>query len=86
VLIGEDGSVISATAVSGHLLLRAEAVNAAKGAKFSPTLLEGRPVKVSGVITYNFVPGSAEQVIIGLGYHLATGEWTGVAGYFRRRA
>jgi hypothetical protein len=32
------------------------AVQAARSATFSPTYLDGRPVKVSGVITYNFVP------------------------------
>jgi TonB family protein len=56
VLIDEAGNVISATAVSGHPLLRAAAVNAARGAKFSPTQLSGVPVKVSGIIVYNFVP------------------------------
>jgi TonB family protein len=55
VLIDENGDVISASAVSGHPLLKAAAVQAARGAKFSPTKLEGAPVKVSGVITYNFV-------------------------------
>jgi len=54
VLIDESGRVISASAVSGHALLRAAAVAAAQGARFSPTLLSGQPVKVSGVITYNF--------------------------------
>lgn len=56
VLIDEDGRVVSATAVSGHPLLRAAAVAAARGARFSPTQLSGQPVKVNGVITYNFVP------------------------------
>jgi TonB family protein len=56
VLISESGSVISASAVSGHPLLRAAAESAARGARFSPTLLSGQAVKVSGVITYNFVP------------------------------
>ncbi len=56
VVISESGSVISASAVSGHPLLRAAAASAARGARFSPTLLSGEPVKVSGVITYNFVP------------------------------
>lgn len=56
VLIDELGNVVSASAVSGHPLLRAAAVQAAREAKFSPTYLEGRQVKVSGVITYNFVP------------------------------
>jgi protein TonB len=55
VLIDESGNVVSASAVSGHPLLRAAAAAAARGAKFSPTMLSGQPVKVSGVITYNFV-------------------------------
>ncbi len=55
VLIDENGNVVSASAVSGHPLLRAAAASAARGAKFSPTMLSGQPVKVSGVITYNFV-------------------------------
>jgi len=56
VLIDESGRVVSASAVSGNPLLRAAAVQAAQGARFSPTLLSGQAVKVSGVITYNFVP------------------------------
>jgi protein TonB len=56
VLIDENGNVVSASAVSGHALLKAAAVQAARGAKFSPTKLSGQPVKVSGIITYNFVP------------------------------
>jgi TonB family protein len=56
VLIDENGNVVSAAAVSGHPLLRAAAVQAAREATFSPTRLNGQPVRVSGVITYNFVP------------------------------
>lgn len=56
VLIDESGNVVSASAVSGHPLLRQAAVQAARGAKFKPTLLSGQPVKVNGVIVYNFVP------------------------------
>lgn len=55
VTIDENGGVISARAVSGHPLLQAVAVAAARGARFSPTKLSGQPVKVTGVITYNFV-------------------------------
>ena len=55
VTIDENGSVISAHAVSGHPLLQAVSVAAARGARFSPTKLSGQPVKVTGVITYNFV-------------------------------
>ncbi|MDT5268796.1 MAG: hypothetical protein QOH49_982 [Acidobacteriota bacterium] len=55
VLVDETGSVVSAKAVSGHPLLRNAAEAAARQAKFSPTLLSGKPVKVSGLLTYNFV-------------------------------
>jgi TonB family protein len=55
VLVDENGNVIEAHAVSGHPLLQAASVAAARAAKFSPTKLSGQLVKVSGVITYNFV-------------------------------
>lgn len=55
VLVDEQGSVISARAVSGPAQLHQAAVNAAKFARFSPTMLMGEPVKVSGTLTYNFV-------------------------------
>jgi TonB family protein len=54
VAIDENGSVISAVAVSGHPLLRAAAEDAAREAKFSPTFLNGSPVKITGVVTYVF--------------------------------
>lgn len=55
ILIDEQGFVISASAVSGHPLLRAAATDAAAKATFSPTLLSGQPVKIVGVVVYNFV-------------------------------
>ncbi len=55
VLIDEQGNVIAARAVDGHPLLQAASVAAARNARFSPTFLEGEPVKVTGVIQYNFV-------------------------------
>jgi periplasmic protein TonB len=55
VLIDENGNVIAAHAVSGHPLLQAAAVAAARASKFTPTKLSGQPVKVNGVIIYNFV-------------------------------
>ncbi len=61
VTIDEEGSVISASAVSGHPLLRAAAVQAARTSKFSPTTLSGQPVKVTGIIVYNFVLPKAPQ-------------------------
>ncbi len=56
VLIDESGNVVSATAVSGHPLLRAVSVNAARQSKFTPTFLSKQPVKVTGVIVYQFKP------------------------------
>lgn len=55
VTVDESGNVISASAVSGHPLLRQSAISAARQAKFRPTMLSGQPVKVTGVIVYNFV-------------------------------
>lgn len=55
VLIDETGKVVSAKAVSGNPALVTAAQRAAFGARFSPTLLDAQPMKVSGVITYNFV-------------------------------
>ena len=54
VLIDENGKVLSANAVSGHPLLRDAAELAARNAKFTTTYLSNVPVKVSGVIIYNF--------------------------------
>jgi len=56
VTVDEAGNVISATAISGHPLLQQAAVAAARQAKFTPAKLAGQPVKVTGVLTYNFVP------------------------------
>jgi TonB family protein len=54
VLVDEEGKVISASATSGHPLLRASAVAAARQARFDPTLVAGKPVRVSGTLTYEF--------------------------------
>ena len=56
VVVDEDGDVISARPVSGHPLLQAVALAAAHQAKFPPTRRGGKPVKVSGVIRYEFKP------------------------------
>ena len=55
VLVDEQGAVISARAVSGPPALHVAAVNAARLARFTQTLLMGEPVKVSGTLVYNFV-------------------------------
>ncbi|HMS41009.1 MAG TPA: TonB family protein [Pyrinomonadaceae bacterium] len=54
VLIDETGRVTSATVVSGHTMLRQPALDAARKSTFNPTTLSNNPVKVSGVIVYNF--------------------------------
>ena len=61
VTVDQNGRVVSAQAASGHPLLQAAAVEAAKKARFAPTLLSGEPVKVSGIIMYNFVAGGPED-------------------------
>jgi TonB family protein len=71
VTIDEEGNVVSAEAVSGHPLLRAVAVDAAKRAKFKPTMLSGMAVKVSGIIIYNFLPRFSWRQI---GYELSMAE------------
>lgn len=54
--VDETGKVTYAGAISGNPLLRYAAVNAACHSKFSPILLGGQPIKLTGIITYNFVP------------------------------
>jgi len=55
VLIDETGRVMSARAIDGPPLLKQISEKAAYQARFSPTRLGDQPVKVSGLITYNFV-------------------------------
>jgi TonB family protein len=54
ITIDEKGHVISSKAVSGHPLLRGTAESAAWKARFSPTTLSRVPVKVTGIIVFNF--------------------------------
>ena len=54
VTIDEKGNVISAKAADGHPFFRPVAEQAARNARFRPTLLNDAPVKVTGVIVYNF--------------------------------
>lgn len=55
ILVDGSGSVIRACAVNGPPLLRPGSEQAAYGARFSPTLLRGKPVWVTGIITYRYV-------------------------------
>lgn len=55
VTIDETGNVIAARVVKGNPIFRTVAEEAARRSKFSPTTSEGVPVKVTGLIIYNFV-------------------------------
>ena len=57
VLIDENGHVLTATALKGKMPIEFDraAENAARQSRFTPTFLEGKPVKVNGMIIYNFV-------------------------------
>jgi protein TonB len=54
VLISEEGRVLSTGVVSGHPILRAAAEEAARQWLFKPTMLNEVPVKVQGILTFNF--------------------------------
>lgn len=56
IVIDETGNVIWARAISGHPLLLAPSEDAALQTKFPVTKLSGQPVRVSGLMVYNFVP------------------------------
>jgi hypothetical protein len=55
VTIDESGNVMNARVVSGPPSLHAVCMYAALAARFSQTTLMGEPVKVTGIIIYNFV-------------------------------
>jgi VWFA-related protein/TonB family protein len=55
VTVDERGRVLEAKAVSGPPLLHGAAVTAARQARFSPFMLSGAAVRVTGTISYNFV-------------------------------
>jgi len=55
ILVDENGKVLTAQPVSGHPTLLGAAKEAALRARFTPTVLNGVPVKIQGVITYNFL-------------------------------
>lgn len=54
VIVNEEGKVMAAQVVGGHPMLHAVTINAAREARFAPTLLNGKPVKVNGLILYRF--------------------------------
>jgi len=70
ITIDEQGNVISASAVSGHPLLKQVSVEAASASKFSPATLGGVPVKVTGILVYNFASSGKELDIKVLNYEI----------------
>jgi TonB family protein len=56
VIFDEEGKVTFAQAIFGHPLLKSEAVEAAMKCKFEPVELNGKLIKVSGIILYSFRP------------------------------
>lgn len=56
VTIDETGKVVAARAISGHPLLREVSEAAAKASRFQPPTINGQPVKVTGIIIFNFAP------------------------------
>lgn len=53
-VIDEQGNVSSARIVSGHPLLQAALLQAARTWKFNPVVIDGRAVSVKGRMTYTF--------------------------------
>jgi len=56
VTIDETGRVIFACAQRGHPFFFGPSEEAALKSTFLPTLVNGKPVKLVGLIVYNFVP------------------------------
>lgn len=79
ILIDEKGNVVSAKAISGHPLLRAASEKAALESKFPPTFLDGKAVKVSGTILYNFVGQTRPKTFTEIGFALGVLEKAEIA-------
>src|SRR5215471_10732396 len=96
VTISEQGKVIEAIVVSGHPLLREASVDAAKQWVFKPTELSGAPVKVQGILVFNFtlveddskepeiVPRDAEEYLTRGEARLAKGDDQGAIADFTK--
>lgn len=71
VVIGSDGSVKDADAISGPQVLLQSAIDAVKQWRYQPTLLNGRPVEVdtSVQVVYGLVadPGKGPTTVVAIG-------------------
>ncbi len=54
VIVNEKGEVSTSSVVSGPTSLWSAAGKAARKARFDPPLHDGKPVKIAGVLTYEF--------------------------------
>ncbi len=57
ITVDETGKVSDARFINGPPLLRDAALQAAKQWLFKPTAMSGKPVKVQGILTFNFTSG-----------------------------
>ncbi len=58
IIISEKGLVVEARAISGPLALRNAAEEAARKWVFAPAILNGAPVRVKSVLTFDFAPSA----------------------------
>jgi protein TonB len=56
ITVSETGNVIEAVIIKGHPLLRDAALQAARQWEFKPAEISGVPVKIVGVLIFNFPP------------------------------
>jgi len=56
ITISEEGLVIEAKAISGHIALRSAAIEAARKWVFKPAILNGVQVRMKSVLTFIFAP------------------------------
>ncbi|HYP50554.1 MAG TPA: TonB family protein, partial [Pyrinomonadaceae bacterium] len=54
VTIDENGKVVEAESTCGFSVFAEGSVRAARMSTFTPTIIDGVPVKITGVIVYNF--------------------------------
>jgi TonB family protein len=54
IVVSESGKVIEAKAIDGHEMLRDAAVQAAQQWEFKPAEVSGAPVKMQGILIFNF--------------------------------
>jgi outer membrane biosynthesis protein TonB len=59
----EDGNVTSARLIGGDSAFKTVAEKAAREAKLRPTIVDGRGVKVEGVISHQFM-GTTRTVLV----------------------